>query len=304
MHNINTKTLDLNLLVVFATLWDTRNVTRAGERLALSQSAVSHALRRLRERLDDELFVLGSSGLVPTPRAMELIAPVREALEKIDQALQGGDAFVPATTQRKFRIAAGDFVEFLILPKLIQYISHQAQGVMIEVVPLPATNGLSTILESGEIDLVINTPMTLGAGLRHEHITAIQLVTMIWAREGVPPGRFPLELYLQRPQVMIEVHQRTGNIIDRTLNDLGLERRIGALVQNFMAMPVIAAQTGYICNLPKLIAQVFADNFGLSCHEPPVEFPEPELVAYWHTRYDADPGLIWLRERVKNCILA
>jgi DNA-binding transcriptional LysR family regulator len=302
MHNINTKTLDLNLLVVFSTLWDTRNVTRAGERLALSQSAVSHALRRLRERLDDELFVLGSSGLVPTPRAAELIAPVREALEKIDQALQGGDAFMPATTQRKFRIAAGDFVEFLILPGLIQHMSLEARGVMIEVVPLPATNVLSAMLESGEIDLVINTPMTLGAGLRHEQITVIELVTMIWAREGVPPGRFPLELYLQRPQVMIELHQRNGNIIDRTLTSLGLERRIGALVQNFMAMPVIAAQTGYICNLPKLIAQVFADNFGLSCHEPPVEFPQPELVAYWHTRYDADPGLLWLRERVKQSI--
>lgn len=302
MHNINTKTLDLNLLVVFATLWDTRNVTRAGERLALSQSAVSHALRRLRERLDDELFVLGSHGLVPTPRATELIAPVREALEKIDQALQGGDTFQPATAQRKFRIAAGDFVEFLILPRLIQHLSLEARGVMIEVIPLPPANGLSALLESREIDLVINTPITVGAGLRHELITAIELVTMIWAREGVPPGRFPLDLYLQRPQVMIELHQRNGNIIDQTLTALGLERRIGALVQNFMAMPVIAAQTGYICNLPKLIAQVFADNFGLTWHEPPVDIPEPELVAYWHSRYDADPGLIWLRERVRQSI--
>jgi DNA-binding transcriptional LysR family regulator len=302
MHNINTRTLDLNLLVVFATLWDTRNVTRAGERLALSQSTVSHALRRLRERLDDELFVMGSGGLVPTPRASELIAPVREALEKIDQALQGGDTFVPATAQRKFRIGAGDFVEFLILPKLIKHISQHAQGVIIEVIPVPATSGLAALLESGELDLVISTPLTVGAGLHHELITVIELVTMIWAREGVPAGRFPIDLYLQRPQVMIETHQRDGNIIDRTLNAQGLERRIGALVQNFMAVPVIAEQTGYICNLPKQIAQVFADNFGLTCHEPPVDIPEPELVAYWHSRYDADPGLVWLREQVKQSV--
>ncbi|MDH4609033.1 LysR family transcriptional regulator [Pseudomonas sp. BN102] len=301
MHNINTRTLDLNLLVVFATLWETQNVTRASERLSLSQSAVSHALRRLRERLGDELFVIGRGGLVPTARAAELIGPVRDALSRLDDVLQGSAPFVPAAVQRKFRIASGDFVEFLILPRLIQHIAREAPGVMIEVVPLPPSSRVSALLESGEIDLVISTPMTLGAGLRHEPITTVSLLTLIWQREGLPPGRFPLDLYLERPQVMIEMHQRDGNIIDQTLQAQGLARRIGVLVQNFMAMPVIASQTGYICNLPGPIAEAFAATFGLSCHEPPVDFPAPELVAYWHSRFDADPGLQWLREQVKSC---
>ncbi|MDH4556725.1 LysR family transcriptional regulator [Pseudomonas sp. BN417] len=301
MHNINTRTLDLNLLVVFATLWETQNVTRASERLSLSQSAVSHALRRLRERLGDELFVIGRGGLVPTARAAELIGPVRDALSRLDDVLQGSAPFVPAAVQRKFRIASGDFVEFLILPRLIQHIAREAPGVMIEVVPLPTKNTVSVLLESGEIDLVISAPMTLGAALRHEPITTVSLLTLIWQREGLPPGRFPLDLYLERPQVMIEMHQRDGNIIDQTLQAQGLARRIGVLVQNFMAMPVIASQTGYICNLPGPIAEAFATTFGLSCHEPPVDFPAPELVAYWHSRFDADPGLQWLREQVKSC---
>ncbi|MCY1265748.1 PCP degradation transcriptional activation protein [compost metagenome] len=301
MHNINTRTLDLNLLVVFATLWETQNVTRASERLSLSQSAVSHALRRLRERLGDELFVIGRGGLVPTARAAELIGPVRDALSRLDEVLQGSAPFVPATVQRKFRIASGDFVEFLILPRLIQHIAREAPGVMIEVVPLPPNSTVSALLEGGEIDLVISSPMTLGAGLRREPITTVSLLTLIWQREGLPPGRFPLDLYLERPQVMIEMHQRDGNIIDQTLQTQGLARRIGVLVQNFMAMPVIASQTGYICNLPGPIAEAFAATFGLSCHEPPVDFPEPELVAHWHSRFDADPGLQWLREQVKNC---
>ncbi|GAB6403113.1 LysR family transcriptional regulator [Pseudomonas sp. MHK4] len=304
MHSINTRTLDLNLLVVFATLWDTQNVTRAGERLALSQPAVSHALRRLRERLGDELFVTGRHGLVPTARATELIGPVREALGRLDEVLQGSMPFLPAVAQRKFRIASGDFVEFLILPRLIQYIAREAPGVMIEVVPLPPNNALPALLESGEIDLVINTPMTLGAGLREESITTVSLLTLIWQREGLPPGRFPLELYLERPQVMIEMHQREGNIIDTTLQAQGLARRVGVLVQNFMAMPVIASQTGYICNLPGPIAQAFAETFGLSCHQPPVDFPEPELIGYWHARFDADPGLRWLREQIKECAVS
>jgi DNA-binding transcriptional LysR family regulator len=304
MHNVNTRTLDLNLLVVFATLWDTQNVTRAGERLALSQPAVSHALRRLRERLGDELFVTGRHSLVPTARAAELIGPVREALSRLDDVLQGTTPFLPAVAQRKFRIASGDFVEFLILPRLIQHIAREAPGVMIEVVPLPPSNALAPLLETGEIDLVINTPLALGAGLREESITTVSLLTLIWNREGLPPGRFPLDLYLERPQVMIEMHQRVGNIIDTTLQAQGLSRRIGVLVQNFMAMPVIASQTGYICNLPGPIAQAFAETFGLSCHQPPVDFPEPELIAYWHARFDSDSGLKWLRALVKDCAVS
>lgn len=298
MHKINTKTLDLNLLVVFATLWETQNVTRASERLSLSQSAVSHALRRLRERLGDELFVNGRGGLVPTARARELIGPVREALARLDDALEGTTPFVPSQAKRKFRIASGDFVEFLILPRLIQHIASEAPGVMVEVVALPPNSSIPTLLENGDIDLLISTPMAVGAGLRHELITTVPILTLIWEREGLPPGRFPLDLYLQRPQVMIEAHQRGSNVIDQTLRAQGLARRMGALVQNFMAMPVIASQTGYICNLPGPIAEAFATTFGLSCHEPPVDFPPPELVAFWHSRFDADPGLRWLRELV------
>jgi DNA-binding transcriptional LysR family regulator len=300
MNKPNIRTLDLNLLVVFATLWETQHVTRASERLALSQSAVSHALRRLRERLDDELFVLGRGGLVPTSRAGELIGPIREALAQIDQALQGGDAFNPATAERRFRIAAGDFVEFLILPRLLQHLAIEAPGVMIEVEPLPVPSALPGLLESGAIDLMINTPTAVGAGVRFEAIGEVHLQSLIWHQEKLPAGVFPLELYVERPHVVINMQDRGGNPIDQALAALGLARRVGAVVQNFMAMPMIAAQTGYICNLPGPIAQVFAGTFGLSCHQPPVDYPAPELMTYWHARQDADPALQWLRAQVKR----
>ncbi|MNP30186.1 LysR substrate binding domain protein [compost metagenome] len=176
-----------------------------------------------------------------------------------------------------------------------------APGVVIEIVPLPEPGSLSLMLESGAIDLMLNTPAALGAGIICERLTTVQLLSLIWQRERLPKGRFPLDLYLERPHVVISMHERGGNIIDRTLAAKSLNRRIGAVVQNFMAMPVIASQTGYICNLPSPIARTFADMFGLSCHTPPLEFPEPELVACWHTRFDADEGLQWLREQVRRC---
>lgn len=303
MNEMHIRNIDLNLLVLFVTLWETRNVTRAGERLALSQSAVSHGLRRLRERLGEELFVYGREGLLPTPRASELIVPIREALEKIDQALRGGDHFIPELTQRKFRIAASDYVEFAIMPKLIEQISRLAPGVVLQMQPLPAPNTgqIQSMLESGEIDLAIDVNPITGATMRFEHLTGIPLVTLVWQREGLPSGPVPLDLYLERPHVVIGMQSYGGSVIDQALTAQGLKRRIGAVVQNFMAMPAIAAQTGYLCNLPSPLARVFADVFKLSCHATPVIFPEPELKLYWHSRFDNDDSLQWLRGQMHNC---
>src|SRR4249919_3912832 len=104
MHKLNVDNFDLNLLAVFLKLWQTRSVTRASDKLALSQPAVSHALRRLRDALGDELFVASKEGLVPTARGEALIVPVREALAQIGLALQASDSFVPSLAQREFRI--------------------------------------------------------------------------------------------------------------------------------------------------------------------------------------------------------
>jgi DNA-binding transcriptional LysR family regulator len=304
MNKINTFNIDLNLLVLFVTLWETRNVTRAGERLSLSQSAVSHGLRRLRDRLGEELFVYGREGLLPTPRASELIVPIREALEKIDQALQGGGRFIPEITQRKFRIAASDYVEFAILPKLIEQISRVAPGVVLQMQPLPPPNTgqIQNMLESGEVDLAIDVNSLAGSGLRCEHLVAIPLVTLVWQREGLPSGPVPLDLYLERPHVVIGMQSYGGSVIDQALTAKGQKRRIGAVVQNFMAMPAIAAQTGYLCNLPSPLALAFVDVFNLSCHATPIAFPEPEAKLYWHNRFDEDESLQWLRIQMHGCV--
>src|ERR1700754_560553 len=129
MRQANTKSLDLNLLAVFMMLWDTRSVTRASDRLALTQPAVSHALRRLRDALGDQLFVSAKGGLVPTSRCETLIGPVREALGKIEEALKDEETFVPSLARRECNIAAGDLVEFSILPRLVEQVGQQAPGI-------------------------------------------------------------------------------------------------------------------------------------------------------------------------------
>ena len=302
MHNVNIKSFDLNLLAVFMTLWDTRSVTRASDRLALTQPAVSHALRRLRDAMGDELFVNAKGGLVPTSRSEALIGPVREALEKIHGALREQETFVPSLAQREFNIAAGDLVEFSIMPQLVEHIRQQAPGIVIRLGPVPEEGFAYQRLESGDLDVVISGQPLKELGVHNETLTEINLATLIWKRENLGKPRFPLALYLKRPHVVIRLPDRQGSIVDQTLAQRGLQRQIGAVVQNFMAMPMVAARTGYICNVPSRMASTFAELFEMSVHEPPIAFGTSPLIMSWHKRFDADPAHAWFLDQVRSMV--
>jgi DNA-binding transcriptional LysR family regulator len=302
--SINTKTFDLNLLAVFTALWDTRSVTRAGERLALTQPAVSHALRRLRQAVGDELFVSGKGGLVPTPRGETLIGPVREALEQINQALRDEATFVYTTAQREFNIAAGDLVEFSLMPALIEYLGRHAPGIVIRLNPVPECGLAQRLLESGELDAVLCARSLESAGIHSEVLMNISLTILIRKQENLQKVQFPLSLYLARPHVVIRMPDRQLTIVDQTLSQYGLHRKIGAVVQNFTTMPMIAARTGYVCNVPSLMAGTFAQMFDLTMHEPPLAFDPSQLHLSWHRRVDADPAHAWLLDQIRSTALA
>ncbi|WP_234725270.1 LysR family transcriptional regulator [Cupriavidus metallidurans] len=275
-------------------------MTRASDRLALSQPAVSHALRRLRGAMGDELFVSTKSGLVPTARGEALIGPVRDALEQIERALQEQEAFVPALSQREFNIAATDYFEFSILPQLVDHVSGQAPGIVIRLAPVPEGETASQLLESGDLDAIVSAHPVKGMGIAHEMLEEVSLTTMIWKSEGLRKRRFPLALYLKRPHVVIRSRQNT--VVDQMLAQRGERRQIGAVVQNFMAMPMIAARTGYICNVPSRMAATFAGLFDLSMHEPPLDFDPSPLYMSWHRRFDADPAHVWLLQQIRAMV--
>ncbi|CAL8476846.1 LysR family transcriptional regulator (plasmid) [Caballeronia sp. S22] len=299
MRQANTKSLDLNLLAVFMMLWDTRSVTRASDRLALTQPAVSHALRRLRDATGDELFVNAKGGLVPTSRSEALVGPVREALEKIYGALRDEETFVPSLARREFNIAAGDLVEFSFIPELVEHIRQQAPGIVVRLGPVPEEGLAYQRLESGDLDAVISGQPVKEMGIHDETLAQIDLLTLVWKRENLSKPRFPLALYLKRPHVVIRLPDRQGSIVDQTLAQRGLQRQIGAVVQNFMAMPMVAARTGFICNVPSRMAGTFAELFELSVHEPPIAFDTSPLFMSWHRRFDADPAHAWFLDQIR-----
>jgi len=150
MSRFNIQSLDLNLLSVFVVVWETRSVSRAAKRLALTQSAVSHALKRLRMRVGDPLFVPGKDGLVPTPRAAEIVGPVQAALLQIRNVLRVRSTFEPESAEMELRLGANDLVESWLVSGILERTCAQAPGVVIRSVPVPDLESTEAQLETGE----------------------------------------------------------------------------------------------------------------------------------------------------------
>lgn len=299
MSRFSIQSLDLNLLSVLVTLWETRSVSRAADRLSLTQSAVSHALRRLRERVGDVLFVSGRDGLVPTPRAAEIIGPVQTALHQIATALRVRSGFEPATAQVQFRLGSNDLVESWLFSRILRLAYAEAPGAVFHSVPSPHVDATEALLESGDLDLAISRRPVSGTSIHCEPLAQVGFVTMIRRHEAPASPELPLQLYMERSHVVFR--QESGsNRVDVVLAQMGLRRRVGASVQTYYAMLATAAQTGFLCTVPAPMAGSFAKGLDLSAHALPFCIEPAPLYLVWHARYAADPALLWLIDCVRR----
>jgi DNA-binding transcriptional LysR family regulator len=192
--------IDLNLLRVFDCLLEERNVTRAGDRLGLSQSAVSHALGRLRLLLDDELFVRRATGMEPTPRALEIGPALHSALLQMQSALAPA-GFDPATTERRFAVAAGPYGCAVLMPQLVRMLGERAPGSTLEVLPY----GAETLeaLDTGRSDAALMGDETPGRRFRFQPLFTETLVWMVRAGHPLAQGELTAERLLEVPHILI-----------------------------------------------------------------------------------------------------
>jgi DNA-binding transcriptional LysR family regulator len=299
---VNLSRLDLNLLVVFVHLWETRSVTRTSERLSLTQSAVSHALKRLRLALDDELFMQNRAGLRPTAYAQDLVVPVMKALEDIESALSTTSTFDPATARRDFQIAMNEAMELSISPALVDGILSEAPGILLNLLPMPEMRAASMMLESGELQLLLSTREIQGPGLVSEVLAEIPLVAMLSDRIPVRGKTIPMNTYLSIPHVVIRPVDHRGSIIDRSLAKQGLKRPISAVVQNFMVMAAVGARCGYICNVPSMVAEQFGAQLGLKTYALPVDIAPLPLIVTYHERFKSDSSVAWLVRKTSEIL--
>lgn len=297
---------DLNLLVAFDLLMQEQNVSRAAERLFVSQSAMSHILQRLRQQLDDPLLVKTPAGMKPTERAYALVDPVRAILREVERLIRLPEAFDPATSQRRFVIAATDYMDFLVVPPLIERIARQAPSVDIHIkrteVPFPAQE-----LEAGELDVVLGFEAILKpAGyLNCDKLFEDRMTCLM--REGHPPDgedQLSLDEYVAMKHMLIS---RTGTrvgVIDEWLAERGLERRIALIVPHFLPAPFIVAKTDMLLSLPLRIAERFVKLAPLKILPVPIDLPNYDLVMVWHPLREKESAHRWLREQILAVCLA
>ena len=286
--------VDLNLLTALDALLEEASVTRAAGRLHLSQPAVSHALRRLRELLGDPLLVRTPRGLQPTPRARELRPQVRAALAAAAEVLQAAPPFDPATAERTFKLTGADQAAVAILPRLIPRLAAVAPGVRLTLQPAPAE--LGSALVNGDVELAIGVwrapppPALRQADFWPETFTCV-------CRRGGPLARGKLDLarYLGARHLVVAPGGRPGSMIDDVLARAGHARTIVLTVPQFLLAPPVIAATDLLWTAPRALARAYAAVLPLTLRDVPFAIPCFTLAMRWHVRFDRDPGLAWLR---------
>jgi DNA-binding transcriptional LysR family regulator len=299
---VDINALDLNLIRVFDALWHERSATRAGDRIGLSQPAVSAALTRLRAALGDQLFVRRGNDMVPTPRAEELAPRARLALDQIERMLAPGPVFDPAGLQRTFTILTSDFFSMLMLPPLAEAVRSAAPGVRLRILD-SAFGDVSRVLREGSADMALERPVADADGMRSQ--TLFQAPFVLVAARGDPAvahlaegDLMPIELFCALDHALRAIDGAMQGYVDAALAEQGQARRVTLSVPHFQAAALAVSRGGLIAALPVQFARVVREPLGLVCFRSPVPIPVPEISIYWHPRHDKDSAHRWLRRTI------
>jgi len=285
--------LDVTLLLVFEEAMATGKLSAAARRLGLTQSAISHAVARLRAAFGDELFIRTSRGVQPTPRALALREPVSEALRLIDGALRPA-RFDPDKDERVFRIAASDYETSLIVPLLVGDSSGTSRFIFRTLIRKDAIEAL----HSGDLDLLIG--YTWEKDGQCESVTLYDENYSVVARRKHPAmaQRLGISAYTNYGHVLVSPGGTLTGIVDKALAAASVSRRVVVAVPYFLAALATVARTDLLATVPRRVAHCHAARFGLAVATPPVPIRSFPVQMIWSRRLAADSPMLWLRKQV------
>ena len=292
MHDIDLRRLDLNLLVTFEVLMTERSVTRAAERLNRTQSAVSHALARLREQVGDPLLIKMGGRMTPSPFAERLIDDVRPILRSIQRVLLPPQAFDAATSTRTFRIAVSDIAPSLF-PRLMAEASRAAPHVTIDWVTETPQTPLA--IADGQIDIgFVASALKLPEGVSRQEAGDIPWATFMRADH---PAResWNAAAWTRWPHVLVQIGNSLQSPVTTASASLRDQRHVAARVLNFSAVAPLLARTDCVATLPAIVMHEALERFGLRAVAPPFAVPSMPHRFVWSERLTNDPALRWLR---------
>ena len=318
MNSIHFNALDLNLLRVFEALMQERSATRAGERLGLTQSAISHALNRLRYVLRDELFVRGPDGMQPTERAAEIAPRLRQGLLHLQLALAPTD-FVPERTDRRFTITCTEYASVVLIPPLIARLRAEAPHASMTV--LPSNMGVAETLRSGRADIAIGSFRRVPEWAASETLMRETRVWVLRADHPAAGQELNLDRLSELPHLVISAtgedeHAIEGYVVDHGLERLvtrsdagllqgalvarGLRRAVAVTTPHILGALAAVSESDIAASVPRRLATAFMGRYRLTLFEPPYPSPPFEMMALWHRDHGEQPAIAWLRKLLRE----
>ncbi|MFC0388204.1 LysR substrate-binding domain-containing protein [Muricoccus vinaceus] len=292
---------DLNLLPIFVALMEERSVTRAAERMGMTQPALSNALLRLRQMLQDQLFVRERYGIQPTPIALELSPLIAEALAQLDDAVLGQQAFDPAHAERLFTIAPNGYVEFVIVPAVLARLEKVAPGIKLRLTPF-GNDLAETGVVSGTTALVLGRIVDPPDNLVVQHLMDEGLACAVRADHPAIGDAMTREQFETMKHINIVPPGRMRAGLFQALAQQQLKRDVAISVTNFFAAAEMVAVTDYCATLPSLICRQLMHDPRLKVLPAPVDLGSFPVEMAWHVRYRHDPAHRWLRALIGEVI--
>lgn len=284
--------LDLNLLKVFQALYQERNMTRTAEVLNLTPSAVSHAIKRLRDALGDTLFIRSQNQMVPTPACQRMAPAIIDTLSRLQQILQQWGEFDPLSSTHIFRVGMHDALEPTVLPQLITLLSRRAPNVGISSIKVDRNN-LERELSSGHIDVALDVTMSIKKPVKQHKIISSGFCVVM--RKGHPlQDKLEQKNYLESQHIIVSNRPLGMSMEDTFFQQQGMQRKTSIRCQNYFAATKILSSSNQLLTITKSMAKQLL-NDELCVSEAPFALPKFGTSVYWHENTEQDSALTWLR---------
>jgi DNA-binding transcriptional LysR family regulator len=296
---MNINTIDLNLFLVFRAVFATRSVTAAGERLSMTQSAVSNALKRLRDRFNDPLFVRTPAGMVPTAMATQLIGLVEEGLTSFTRAIDRARTFEPLTSDRLFRIAINDIGHLVMIPKLVAGLREAAPAIRLETVGTSTAQEARQLLLAGEIDLALGSWGPMGTSFHQQKLFEDSFSVLMTAKHPIRSKTLSVDDYLSAQHVAYRPSGASNDALQAALVREGVldRRNVVVTAAHSLGLSAIVANSDLLLTVPCRLAEAMRESTPtLRIAALPFEVAPFSVWQQWHERFHTDGGLCWLRE--------
>ena len=299
----NPNKVDLNLLKVFDLLMEERSVTRAAQRTSRTQSAISHSLNKLRDIFGDELFVNQAGTMNPTALARELGPVIAQALADLQSVVDRNIDFRPDQSSRQFRVGVTDYTGALYLPDLLKRFSHEAPGARLRIIPVLLYEA-AEVLASFELDaLLIGNPIIKGSHIVETVLARHEMLCAAWIGNELAEN-LTLENYLASPHLQISPDGDEKGVSDKALADLGLTRRVTAVIPHYMVAPKVLRGTQMIAAFADGMLPLLDERSEVRVMRPPFEMPNVKVSLVYARSKQADAGHLWLRSCVRAVVNA